>query len=114
MSLDSDTVLDLLGDAVVREILVAAGRRPTSVRTLADECNAAQSTIYDHVSDLVEAGLLTEHTRIDPDGNHHRVYETAVDRLRLDVGADGLDLDAEAIGDPSDRVDDLWDEVAED
>ncbi|AWB28150.1 winged helix-turn-helix domain-containing protein [Halococcoides cellulosivorans] len=114
MTFEADTVLDLLGDPVVREILVVAGRSPASVRTLETECGVAKSTIYRRVSEMVEAEMLVEHTHIDPDGNHHQVYETVIDRLELDVEADGLDLRNIDRGDPSDRVDELWDDVGED
>lgn len=87
-----EDALALLADPYAREILIATHNRPMTASTLADELDAAPSTVYDRIDDLVEAEFLSETTRIDGRGNHYAEYRTRLDRLNVRITADGLEL----------------------
>ncbi|MEF8813275.1 MAG: helix-turn-helix domain-containing protein [Halovenus sp.] len=67
-------VLSLLADSESRAILEATAATPMSVPELVDQCEIPTSTAYRKVETLVEAGLLDERTRIEPERRNPSEY----------------------------------------
>ncbi|MCT9095133.1 helix-turn-helix domain-containing protein [Haloarchaeobius sp. HME9146] len=108
---DADAVLSLLGDEYVREILAAASREPHSASDLSEVCDASLSTVYRRVDDLLEHGLLVESTRIDADGTHVSVYETAVEGFHVGLADGELRIDLDLLDDPAQRFAQIWEGI---
>jgi DNA-binding transcriptional ArsR family regulator len=108
-----DETLPLLGDEYARRILIATCSEPMTAPELATDIDAAPSTVYDRISDLEAAGFLTEVTRTDGDGNHYAEYAARLDRLTVDVTADGLTVDADYADrdEAAERLRALWRDV---
>ena len=89
-----EDVLALLADPYARAILIATHGQPMTASTLADELDAAPSTVYDRIDDLEAAGFLSETTRTDGRGNHYSEYRARLDRLNVRITEDGIELAA--------------------
>jgi len=110
-SIELETVLDLLGDRTVRRILLAVIDEPRSAREIADRLDVAPSTVYRHVDDLLEADLLAEQLKLDPDGNHHRQFTTRLEHVDIDLDADGFSVRIGFAQTPSERFAHVWDTI---
>lgn len=86
-------VLDVFADSHARSILVLASAGPLSADDLADQFDVSRPTIYRRLNALVDYGLLAPSQQIDADGNHYRVYETALRRVTFDINDGGYDID---------------------
>jgi DNA-binding transcriptional ArsR family regulator len=108
-----DEVLDVLGDEYAREILIATRTRPMTATTLADELDAAPSTVYARIDDLTAAGFLAERTRRDDDGNHTAEYAARLDRLTVRVSENGFELETDLTDrdEAADRLHTLWSDL---
>ena len=105
----AEGLLDLLGDEYARTILRATDGTALSAADLHDVHDLSRPTISRRVNRLVDHRLLTEGTRIDPEGGHHvSEYEAAIDQLivRLDDGE--FEVQVELRGDAADRFTRLW------
>lgn len=89
---DLETVATLLSDSVARTIIVETNREPLSATELEDCCDASGPTVYRRLDDLRELDLVKARTRPDPDGHHHDVYVTTLDRIVVDLLEEGFDL----------------------
>jgi|JXWS01.1.fsa_nt_gb predicted transcriptional regulator len=71
---DQAVVLELLADEYACSILQALDDTPTSVDSLAEECNMSRPTLYRRLERLLEADMIN--ARINPlrDGHHRREY----------------------------------------
>lgn len=112
-SADPEEVFTLLGDDYAQTILKAASVEPMSARELSEVCDSARSTVYRRVDDLVEAGMLVEHTRIQPDGSHHHVYETRLDELTLRIADGEFEIELEIKRDATERFTRMWEDIRE-
>lgn len=91
---DADAVqamLHALQDDDCRAVLDATGETPLSASELAEECDLPLSTAYRKLETLTDTGLLTEQTRLSPDGKHASEYIRAVDEVVVDADA-GFEL----------------------
>ena len=86
--------LALLGDEYARAVLTATAEEPMTATSIAADIEAAESTVYDRIDDLRDAGFLAETTRRDDDGNHYAEYSARLERLAVRVTGDGFELDA--------------------
>ena len=93
-ALTTDEVLALLGDEYARAILIATRNAPMTATALAEELDAAPSTVYGRIEDLEAAGFLSEIRRTDEQGNHYAEYRTRLERLGVEVTDDGFELAA--------------------
>jgi DNA-binding transcriptional ArsR family regulator len=87
-SSDDTALLDVLGGSVARTILATARGEAATADELAAACDVSESTVYRHLNGLVEAGLV-EKSR----SQGTPVYETAVGRVTVEVGKDGLSVE---------------------
>lgn len=103
----------LLGKEDVRSILEVANERPMSIPDISDACDIPLSSTYHHVEQLVEADMLTEETRLDPDGNHYRIYETVFRGcfIFLEDGEIAIQQDVCRKGKDADRLIWLWQQL---
>lgn len=108
---DPDAMFALFGDEYVRTIVRAASRRPMSVKELSDECDSALSTVYRRVDDLVDVGILVERTKIEPDGSHHAVYETALDEFTVQVSDGEMEVTIAVEHDPAEQFARIWEGI---
>lgn len=97
----ADELLDLLGAALNRQILLRTCQDPRSADAVAERCDASLPTVYRHVADLESAGLLTEEIQYDAEGNHYKTYAAALRELsvRLEAGELTVDLRTKEVGD---------------
>lgn len=63
-----------------------------SAAELTEKCTASRATVYRRLDELTDQGLLDEQTAIDPDGHHHTVYATTLDRIVIDLTEDGFEV----------------------
>ena len=92
---EPDDVFDVLASDTAREVLALASVRAVSADDLAEHCEVSLPTIYRRTNALVEYDLLAERTEIDDDGNHYKTFETALDRLCVEVEDGTLDVDVQ-------------------
>lgn len=110
---DSAAILRLLDDEYARSILIATAREPMSAKQLSEECDASLPTVYRRVDDLHAHDLLTEHTKLDPEGNHFTVYESTVSSLTVEIHDDALSVEISKDEDVSDRFTQLWEDISD-
>ena len=77
--------LDLLGGELDRRILELTDEQTRSAEDVAERCDASLPTVYRHIDDLASAGLLTERTEYDTQGNHYKTYATALREATIRV-----------------------------
>ena len=81
----------LLEDETARTILTETYEEPMSANTLSERCGASTPTVYRRLEELRACDLLVERTQPDLDGgHHHKVYSTNLDRIVVELDADGL------------------------
>lgn len=101
-------VLDVFADPVARATLVVADERPVSVKELTETLDVSPPTVYRRIDPLVDANLLTEHQHIDPDGNQHKEYETALDEVTISIDDGGYTVDMQVDRDLTDDFEAMW------
>lgn len=83
--------LDLLANASARAILTTLGDDPLTASELAKQTDLPSSTVYRHLNELNDAGLIEETIRFNLGGKHAAQYaRTAVD-IVISV-ADGFSI----------------------
>jgi predicted transcriptional regulator len=82
-------LLDRLADRRCRAVLAATTDAARSAREVATRCDLPLSTTYRKLDHLVEAGLLTERTRVRCAGKHPSEFRRAVDEVVVDVRPSG-------------------------
>lgn len=106
-----DDVLNAIGDARARQILLLVNREPRSARELKDALDVSLPTVYRHVERLREHDLVVGATRVAADGNHYEVFEPAFDSAVISL--DDAEYDVQIYRDAaSDRFAQLWDELS--
>lgn len=81
-------LLDLFGEDLTRQILLLTSDTPMSADALADELDVSLPTVYRHVNDLVQYGILHEVLEMNPNGHHYRTFKLALNEIsfRIDDG----------------------------
>jgi predicted transcriptional regulator len=108
---DPAEVLRLLEDDYARAILTEASTGWSSAKELAEAVGASLPTVYRRVEALHEQGLLEKSTEIDPDGNHYRRYEAAVEHIDIDIRDGTMHMDVSRSSDAADRFTDAWEGI---
>lgn len=89
---DPETIFDVIGDSLSRRILVAAANDDISAEDLADRTDVSLPTVYRRLTALTRFRLLSENEAIDPQGQNHKIYRTAVSVLGIEIREDGLEV----------------------
>lgn len=91
---DSETgpITGLLADEVARTILEATVEEPLSAERLSDRCGVSPATVYRRLETLVEHDLVAARTEPDDEGHHYKVYTATLDRVVVDLTADGFEV----------------------
>lgn len=104
-------ILDLFADPVARALLLVANGRPVSVNDIADSLDVSNPTIYRRIDALVDANLLAEYQRINPNGNQHKEYETILDEITFSVEADGYKVEMQVDQNLAADFESLWSDL---
>lgn len=80
--------LELLGDEHTRDVLHAVAERPRSGSEVAEAVSVSKPTAYRRLNRLEEAGFVTTHTKLDPNGNHHKRYSAVFEGATLQLEDD--------------------------
>ena len=89
---NSALALDALGDECARIILVATSDGPKTAKELTARTDSSSATVYRRINNLLEGGLIAECIRFEEDGSHTTAYEATIDRLEVDIDADGIHI----------------------
>ena len=108
----ADAVLDLIGQRDARRLLAYARLQPMSARELADRCGISLPTVYRRTDTLVKHDLLDEQTQIDRSGNHHRTFETSIDRISMIVEGGAFGVNVQFRRDLTDKFEEFWEQLA--
>ncbi|WP_241432368.1 winged helix-turn-helix domain-containing protein [Halogeometricum borinquense] len=100
-------IAGVIDDQCSRCILVQAHEQYMSVSELADRCNVSESTIYRRLDPLREHGLISERKRPEADGHHFTEFRTNLDRLSIQITADGFDIEIQRRKPMAERLTDL-------
>jgi Fe2+ or Zn2+ uptake regulation protein len=102
---DAETVFDLLGNELVREMLVMTSPERLSAEEIAARCSASQPTVYRRLDSLEEYDLVGVHTEYDDEGNHYQSYECRLDEARFSIEDGGFTIDLTLRRDPVGEAD---------
>ncbi|MFC7176102.1 ArsR/SmtB family transcription factor [Halosegnis marinus] len=92
---EAETVFDLFGEPTARDVLARASEKPTDADTLADALGVSRPTVYRHVEELVEYGMLAEREHIDDEGNRYRTYAATLESVTFTLADGRIDVDVE-------------------
>lgn len=107
-----DDVLNAIGDARARQILLLVNREPRSASELKEALDVSLPTVYRHVERLKEHDLVVGATRVADDGNHYEVFEPAFDSAVISL--EDAEYDVQIYRDAaSDRFAQLWDDLGQ-
>lgn len=104
-------VLDVFADPVARALLLVASEQPVSVNDIAASLDVSNPTVYRRIDALVDANLLAEYQRIDPNGNQHKEYETILDEITFSIEDDGYRVEMQADQNLADDFESLWSDL---
>ena len=102
---EADTVFDLLGNELVRELLALTSTERLSADALAERCSASQPTVYRRLDALEEYDLVGVHTEYDDAGNHYQSYECRLEEAHIAVEDGGFTVDLTLRRTPVDEAD---------
>lgn len=100
-----EKLLDLFGDDLTRQILLLTSNTPMSADALADELSVSRPTVYRHVNDLVQYGILHEDLEADINGHHYRTFELALNEISFSIDDGQLRITVEMDEDLVDKFD---------
>lgn len=104
-------IFDLFGDALARQILVLASRKPMSADELADHLEASSPTIYRRLNTLADYDLVDESVEFSEDGNHYRTFETTLRRLTFEIDSGGYNINFEVRRSLVDQFEAFWEDL---
>lgn len=102
-------VMKALSNPDLRKMLVLLNDEPKSVSSLANVMNIPLSTAYNHVHELVEAGLTAvERVIITDEGKRHEVYRSVAKEVRTYIESGNLVVEILPDEDEASRFYRLW------
>lgn len=101
-------ILDVFGDPVARATLVLASDEPVTVKTIANQLDVSDPTVYRRVDPLVDANLLRKRQRIDERGNQPCKYETMLERVTFEIQTGGYTVDVQVKQDLAEDFESMW------
>lgn len=87
---DPTAILDMLGDAVAREILRLGKQGVVTVEEFAAQCDVSEATVYRRLRQLHDLGLVEKCTQFEAGIVTKGAYRTTMDSITVRVGADGV------------------------
>lgn len=108
---DLQSIAALLADECAQTILVETAIQPMSADELSEVCEVSEQTIYRRLESLTEHDLVEAETRPDPAGHHYKVYSAVLNRVVVDLSADGLEVKVSRRDRMADRFTRFVDEV---
>ena len=105
------TILQLLGDDYARQILLAADQEPRTAKELSRICDVSLATVYRRISALQDNGLVEDHSTVADDGSHHRVFETTLEELHVELSDGGIELSVDRRDELADNFTALWADI---
>jgi len=94
---DQRDVLSLLDDIYTREILACLRDGPRPARNIVANCDCSRPTVYRRLARLEETGVVSASVRHDPDGHHSKRFHLCVDRVTIELEADGIAIETHAV-----------------
>lgn len=108
-----ETVLDALDDADCRAILRAT-TDPMTANELTAALDTPESTLYRKLNLLVEASLVREDVRVNPDGGRTTRYQRDVEAVTVSVDEDLFEVSIDRPAKrPDERLADIWSKMGE-
>ncbi|EJN57865.1 hypothetical protein HSB1_32820 [Halogranum salarium B-1] len=87
---DPAAVLDILGDAVAREILQLGKQGVVTVEEFAAQCDVSEATVYRRLRQLHDLGLVEKCTQFEAGIVTKGAYRTTMDSITVRVDEEGV------------------------
>ena len=107
-----ERILDALGDAASRGILLMLSDGARSAQELLTANHIPQSTLYRKIHELQELGLVgIQRTAITPEGKRVDLYRSLLSELHVDLQGTQLRIQVRFRDLAAERLKDLWHDV---
>lgn len=107
-----ERILDALGDAASRGILLMLNEAPHSAQELLQTNHIPQSTLYRKIHELQELGLVgIQRTAITPEGKRVDLYRSLLSELHVDLQGTQLRIQVRFRDLAAERLKDMWHDV---
>lgn len=107
-----ERILDALGDAASRGILLMLSDGPRSAQELLTANHIPQSTLYRKIHELQELGLVgIQRTAITPEGKRVDLYRSLLSELHVDLQGTQLRIQVRFRDLAAERLKDMWHDV---
>lgn len=108
-SLDDWTVAAALSEEYARRVLSVCIKKARSVREIELETQIPQATLYRHVTQLTEQGLLfVERSALTEDGKRYELYRSRIRSGRIEVDSAGVRIVWEPMEGVEERLARVW------
>lgn len=108
-SLDDRTVAAALSEEYARRVLSVCIKKAKSVREIELETQIPQATLYRHVTQLTEQGLLyVERSALTGDGKRYELYRSRIRSGRIEVDSAGVRIVWEPMEGVEERLARVW------
>jgi len=87
------SLLEILADPRVQQIIASLNTSGQSVSQLVDACSGSESSIYRRLKVLEEVDLVSSEPRVDSNGDHYSVYQTNCTEFRIKIAENGLHIE---------------------
>lgn len=107
--LDDRTVAAALSEEYARRVLSVCITKAKSVREIELETQISQATLYRHVTQLSESGLLfAERSALTEDGKRYELYRSRIRSARIEVDSAGVRIAWEPMEGVEERLARIW------
>jgi DNA-binding HxlR family transcriptional regulator len=107
-----ERILDALGDAASRGILLMISDAPRSAQDLLTANRIPQSTLYRKLHELQDLGLIgIQRTAITPEGKRVDLYRSLLEELRVEMLGRELRIQARFRDLSAERLKEMWRDV---
>lgn len=90
--LDSEELLELLGDEYARAVLRTIADEPKAGQEIAEETDASAPTVYRRLEELETAGLVEAEMVFDDRGHHYRQFRAVFESANLRFDGEGVSV----------------------
>lgn len=109
-----EAILQALGDALSRQLLLLLAEAPRSPRDLLRSVTVPQSTLYRRLGELRALGLVdVQRSMITEDGKRMELYRSLLEEVEVRLHGGTLDVRARRRDLSAERLAGLWGEVRE-